>query len=136
MGLNWGSQNIVAGDLADGQIWDIDPISRVDGGGYPITSEVIGYFPFRGLGAQSCGVILTTSVGDPGDGTGECTVTLETSDDEGASYTSHEAITVIEGDYTQPRWLGIGQIEAPGRVFKITDIGAFTRIDSLDMPDG
>jgi hypothetical protein len=62
------------------------------------------------------------------------TVTLYTSDDQGNTYDSQGAVAIPNAGYdTRVEWWSLGQFSAPGRLFKITDIGALHRIDYLEM---
>lgn len=79
-------------------------------------------------------VWLTTDMGAPAYfGAG---VQLEISDDAGNSYDDMGTVTVTAGDNSpELSWYSLGQIQAPGRLFRITDDGAVARIDSLEMND-
>lgn len=63
-------------------------------------------------------------------------IRLETSDDQGRTWLNHGDITIqpdtMDQDY---RWYSLGQMQSPGRLFRITDNGILTRIDSLEMND-
>jgi hypothetical protein len=64
-------------------------------------------------------------------------ITLEMSDDQGRNFDTFETLTA-EPDLTvlNPyQWLSLGDITQPGRIFRFTDNGIFTRIDSLKMND-
>lgn len=136
VGLNWGSQDIVAGDLAEGQLWNIDPVARLDDITIPITTVVTGGLPMRGLDSVPCGVMLTGSLGEPAADSEGIGVRLETSDDNGKTFTDHGQVPLLTGENYQPTWLSIGQISAPGRVFKFTDVGGMARVDGADNLDG
>jgi hypothetical protein len=63
-------------------------------------------------------------------------VQLEISDDQGNTFTNVGVITVQPDTYDNDyRWTSLGQFGSPGRLFRITDNGILTRIDSLDMND-
>ena len=63
-------------------------------------------------------------------------VQLEISDDQGNTFTNVGVITVEPNTYDNDyRWTSLGQFGSPGRLFRITDNGILTRIDSLDMND-
>ncbi len=63
-------------------------------------------------------------------------VELETSDDQGQTFISHGVITVQPNTENQNyRWYSLGQMESPGRLFRITDNGILARIDSMEMND-
>lgn len=134
---NYGS-NIVCGDDTYGLLWFLDPRQPYDD--HPLIDEpvrftrrAVGQIVARGSLATPCyEVFLTGSLGEPAQpGLG---VTLSTSDDAGHTYFDHGEITINEGEYTQRvSWIGLGQITAPGRLFKVEDDGAITRLDALDM---
>jgi hypothetical protein len=79
-------------------------------------------------------VWLTTDMGAPAYvGAG---VTLEISDDAGKSYDDMGTINVTtDANSPELAWYSLGQIEAPGRLFRITDDGAVARIDAMEMND-
>lgn len=63
-------------------------------------------------------------------------VTLETSDDQGVTFQSHGTITAQpDTDSNDYRWYSLGQMQSPGRLFRVTDNGLLTRIDAMSMND-
>jgi len=153
-GMNWiggealagtyGS-NIVAGDDLFGLLWFLDPEQPYDE--HPdearvpqqlaferiITGQVVArgreFIPCYALFLDGDNYGLVATDFTPG-------VTLETSDDQGRTFDAHETITVTADTADQAyEWLSLGQIASPGRIFRITDNGVFTRIDSLEMND-
>jgi hypothetical protein len=96
---------------------------------------VQGQVPMAGREVLPCYACwITTDMGAPAYvGAG---VLLEISDDGGVSYDDMGTVTVTTGE-TSPElsWYSLGQIEAPGRLFRITDDGAVARIDSMEMND-
>lgn len=132
--------NIVAGDDASGQLWILDPTQGFDDDlqgtvEVPINRELMGQVPMRRRQIMNCyEVYLTASLAQPA--ISGAAVTLETSDDSGATWLNHGAITITSGDNSQELgWLSLGEITAPGRLFRLTDNGAALRIDGLDMND-
>jgi hypothetical protein len=142
-GGGYGS-NIVVGDDGNGSLYFLDPDSEVDddsllGEAVPRTFQrvVQGQVVTKGYQSERCyGVQLTGSIADVDDPT-YTDVTLSISDDQGETYTDCGTITV-EQDAPNARlhWRSLGSIRNPGRLFKIVDYGALTRIDSLDMDNG
>ena len=64
----------------------------------------------------------------------ETTITLEYSDDAGNTYVSAGDVTVTEGEYkSDVSWLSLGQMNAPGRLFRVKDYGALSRIDDIQI---
>ncbi|MBA4174704.1 MAG: hypothetical protein C0511_19140 [Hyphomicrobium sp.] len=91
--------------------------------------------PIKGREVMPCyAVWLTTDMGAPAyDGAG---VRLLTSDDGGRTFDDHGLVTVTAGEFSpELSWYSLGQIGAPGRLFKIVDDGAIVRIDGLEMND-
>lgn len=149
-GMNWiGGQkfateygsDIVVGDDSHGLIYFLDPEQPYDEPPIDYATAPIQYFerivmgqaPLRGRETVPCyAVWLTTDMGNPAYiGAG---VTLYTSDDAGETFDDHGLITVTQ-DVRTPElsWYSLGQITAPGRLFKIVDDGAVARIDCLEM---
>lgn len=140
---NYGS-NVVAGDDNYGLLWFLDPEQPYDQ--HPVeanpTQEIyftriaMGQSVVTGRQVLPCyAAWLTTDMGDPAYDGAE--VNLSISDDAGVTFDDMGNIVVNLGaDYPEISWYSLGQITAPGRLFKITDDGAITRIDGLDMDDG
>lgn len=135
--------DVVAGDDTFGLLWFLDPEQPHDENPDALDPDQENYFervtmgqvPMRGREVLPCYVAwLTADMGDPAyTGAG---VTLSTSDDGGETFDSHGLVTVTAGTYTpELSWYSLGQISAPGRLFKIVDDGAITRIDGLEMND-
>jgi hypothetical protein len=151
-GINWiggtalaavfGS-NVLVGDDTFGLIWFLDPEQSYDQS--PEVNDPVqqlfferitmGQVPMTGRSVMPCyAAWLTTDMGDPAYvGAG---VTLYISDDAGVTYEDMGLVTVTPGA-TVPElsWYSLGQIEAPGRLFKIVDDGAVARIDGMEMND-
>lgn len=131
VGMNW-DEEMIAGDAKEGFLWNIDPDANYDDGDVVIQRICVGALPERLRNSISCnGVMLTGSVGfNTG---GDVTVTLRTSDDNGATWDDHGNEIVTAGDFkAEIVWRSLGLITAPGRWFEITDTG-LTRLDGLDM---
>lgn len=134
--------NILCGDDTYGQLWFLDPRQAFDDdprmdNGEPVNflRRVTGQVVVRKTTAIPCyEVFLTANLGEPSLLAPD--VSLLTSDDAGQTYFDHGAITVNTGDFNQRLvWLGLGQITAPGRLFRIEDYGALVRVDALDMTE-
>jgi len=139
---NFGS-SVVCGDDTWGLLWFLDPNQPFDE--HPDDSHpeqqvyferiTMGQVPMRGRENLPCyAAWLTTDMGDPAyDGAG---VRLEISDDAGVTFDDMGTVVVVTGAaYPELSWYSLGQIEAPGRLFKIVDDGAIARIDGLEMND-
>ena len=132
---------IVAGDDTWGLLWFLNPEQPYDE--HPdYTAEeqeiyferiTMGQVPMRGRENLPCyAAWLTTDMGEPAyDGAG---VRLEISDDGGVTFEDQGEIEITaDANYPELAWYSLGQIEAPGRLFKITNDGAIMRIDGMEM---
>lgn len=150
LGMNWRSagsipldygSNVIVGDDSYGVLWTLDPEqpnddALLDETQVSFNRVAMGQVPMRGRGRIPVfSAYLTASTGDPAI-TGEA-VTLEYSDDQGRTFVTASAPVAVEsGNYNQEYvWRSLGLIQAPGRLFRITDDGAFARIDSMDVND-
>ena len=147
LGFNWRSSrrvpanygsNVIVGDDSYGALWVLDPDygmdeHLLDGDPVPFPRVATGQMAIRGRLAQPCfSVYLSASAGSPA--VTPSSVTLEYSDDSGETFADAGAIPVNSEDYTQEfAWRSLGQVRAPGRLFRISDDGALARIDSLDV---
>lgn len=138
---NYGS-NVVVGDDLFGLVWFLDPEQPYDENPSPTSEDyryferiVMGQVIVKGRDAIPCfSIFLTGDMGSPAySGAG---VTLYTSDDAGKTFDSHGLVEVTENEFSpELSWYSLGQIVAPGRLFKIVDDGAITRIDAMQMND-
>lgn len=155
-GVNWlgakmleseyGS-SIVAGDDTFGVLWFLDPEQGYDDSvnatraqqQRPYPRIVSAQFTLAGREAMPCYSIFLA-----GDNYGMTatdftpTVELEYSDDQGRTFVSagvleEPANYAVQNPY---QWLSLGQITAPGRIFRFIDNGALARIDAVEMNDG
>jgi hypothetical protein len=135
--------NVLVGDDSYGLLWFLDPTLAYDQHPEPAnpTQQINfprvlqGQVPMTGRENLPCyAVWLTTDMGNPGYlGAG---VLLEISDDAGNTYQDCGTVTVTAGVYDpELAWTSLGQIEAPGRLFRVTDDGAVARIDNMEMND-
>jgi hypothetical protein len=157
VGINWvggtgildvdGSSfhsNVLVGDDTLGLLYFLDPEQpwdqSFDGPLDPDQEKFFprvlqGQVPMLGRENMPCyAVWLNTDMGDPAYvGAG---VKLEISDDAGKTYDDMGTIEVTTGvNSPELSWYSLGQIEAPGRLFRITDDGAIARIDGMEMND-
>lgn len=133
----WESLNVAA-DTQSGKLWKIDPTGRLDYGTTPIEGTITGKLPERLRGRRDCFMAeLTFSDGDPAMADSSLGFTLATSDDQGRTFLSHGLIEGANlGGSTVAQWYGLGQMEADGRIFRITDSGYARRIDGLSLDTG
>lgn len=144
LGVQYGS-NIVIGDDTIGLLWALNPERAYDEATsedaaqqqIPFIRMTTGQVTVRGREVLPCYAIFL--IGDNFGAVGAdftAAVTLEYSDDAGKTYDSAGTITVTPETAGQEyEWLSLGQIEAPGRLFRITDNGVFARIDLMTMND-
>lgn len=135
--------NVLVGDDTYPLLYFLDPNQPYDENPESLdpTQEIFferviqGQVIATGREVQPCyAVWLTTDMGAPAYvGAG---VTLEISDDAGKTYDDMGTVDVTVDENTpELSWYSLGQIEAPGRLFRITDDGAVARIDNLEMND-
>jgi len=138
LALNWS--DVIVGDDALGVLYflspdddyDDDPVNGSDEL-QPFRRRVTGQIVVKpGYASAPCfGVQLYGSIGS---GPGTLNVNLAVSDDRGFNYDDMGDIALDAGDYNaRVNWLSLGSMEAPGRLFRITDDGSLKRIDSLEM---
>lgn len=152
IGTTWGGaaalahaygSSVIAGDDSWGLLWFLDPDQPYDEHPDETNTEQTVYFeritmgqvPMRGRENLPCfATWLTTDMGEPAyDGAG---VRLEISDDGGVTFDDMGLVPItLDANYPELSWYSLGQIEAPGRLFKITDDGAIMRIDGFEMND-
>lgn len=136
-GVTWKG-DIIAADRENGIIWRLDPTSFIDNDFKTQTRVATGGLALRGRDMPSNNAFyLTASKGQFDVGSTlpatEATVLLEYSDDQGKTFTSAGTVTIEDGNFVQDvQWQSLGVMQAPGRVFRITDVGAIARIDGAD----
>lgn len=142
LGAVYGS-SVLAGDDTWGLLWFLNPEQPYDEHpDYQAEEQqlyferiTMGQVPMRGRENLPCyAAWLTTDMGEPAyDG---AAVRLEISDDGGVTFQDMGSVEInLDADYPELAWYSLGQIEAPGRLFKITNDGAIARIDGMEMND-
>lgn len=136
--------SVIVGDDNYGLLWFLDPTLPYDQNPDDLASEQQIYFERVVMGQMVVSgrsaipvytAFLTADLGDPA--FVGASVTLYTSDDTGKTFDDHGTVTVTPGEYSpELTWYSLGQAEAPGRLFKIIDNGAVTRIDGLQLDVG
>lgn len=141
---SYGS-NVVVGDDNYGILWALDPQQGYDDSTSAIDRENDEVRPFprvatgqiitRGRVTIPCyQVYAVTDIGQPA--YPNATVTLSYSDDGGINFTSAGIITAEAGNYHQEFvWRSLGLIRTSGRLFRITDDGAFATLQELTVYD-
>jgi len=132
---DWEGYNLAC-DTENGTIWKIDPTGRLDDGDTVITSTVTGQATVRGRRVIPCYMaeIACSQASPAGSGT---SIRLRTSDDGGDNWVDHGTLSgAALGTATLFRYNGLGVMQAPGRIFEITNVGYARRIDGLDLELG
>ena len=131
--VNWNG-DLVGGDAINPTLWRIDPETHLDDGFKSITRVATGGLSVRQRSSiGNYQFYLTASLGRPSPV--PATVTLSYSDDQGVTFTDAApgAMTVVAGDFDrQLVWWSLGQIVAPGRIYRITDVGGLVRLSGAD----
>lgn len=141
-GNTFGS-NVLVGDDTYPLLYFLDPNQPYDESPELLEPQQAVFFdrvlqgqvPMVGREVLPCYVCwLTTDMGAPAYvGAG---VQLEISDDGGKTYDDMGTIAVtVDKNSPELSWYSLGQIGAPGRLFRITDDGAVARIDAMEMND-
>ena len=138
--------NIVAGDDTFGRLWFLDPEFPYDEAPDPTRGAqhldfdriVTGQVLAKGRQNIPCYAVFLSGDNYGFSVTGITpSIVLEISDDQGRNFITLDALPV-ETDLTIDNpygWYSLGQISQPGRIFRITDNGVLTRIDTLEMND-
>lgn len=155
LGTNWiqsgdiaqryGS-NVVAGDDSTGILWvldpmqgyddSLDPVERAAGVPVPFERVATGQVITRAREFIPCFQVYLFADGGAPAFTG-ATVSLKYSDDQGRTYKDAGTIVSVDGSWVQEfAWRSLGQIGAPGRMFRIEDNGAFPRINEMSIYNG
>lgn len=133
-GLVWDAR-IVAGDNANGTLWEVTPDSMLDDDFRPIIRVVTAIMPATARDTIVVdGLWIDASVGFP---TSETPlVHLRFSDDQGNTWTDMDDcdVTLLPDDFSQEiAFRSLGSFTSPGRVFEVSDEGAAVRINRADI---
>lgn len=138
-GCDWEGYNVCC-DTESGIIWQIDPEGRLDYETDPIRSQVTGQLTERFRKHVNCYMAeLAISEAQPPASIDASTIgiTLRTFDSNGLNSVTHgEVVGEDIGEDITVRWYGLGLMQAPGRVFEITDTGYARRVDGLNLEVG
>jgi hypothetical protein len=131
-GLAWKGE-VFAADNINPIIWRLNPHSGIDDDFRPMTRFVTGFVPHMERSYLSNYAFrVTASLGVPDDpDTAELKFSF--SDDSGKTFSAERLIIITPDDFTQDlEFHSLGSIRKPGRVYKIEDVGALTRISGCN----
>lgn len=130
-GSNW-NEDITAGSVDSNMLFGISPKNNTDYG-LEITSIFTAGFPMRMRGSVTCDeVMVSATIGFAP--IGAATMQLETSDDMGASWIDQGTLDLnTDNPKLEVAWRSLGEISAPGRIFRLTDSGAAKTVTGIDM---
>lgn len=141
-GSDWEGINVCI-DPDNGKIYQIDPYGRLDYGTTPITSVIYGGMTERFRKMTPCYMAeVAVSQAKPPANIDATTVGIKLETSDTINWVDHGTLTgQATGNKMTVRFYGLGLIQSPGVVFKITDTGYARRIDGLDVemagtPDG
>ncbi len=140
-GITWKG-DVIAADRENAVIWKLNPGSFIDNDFKSQTRKVSGAIALRGTQkVPNFDFRITASTGKfDVASTLPATVpsvTLSVSDDQGNTFTDMGFLTIETANFTQElSWRSLGDMQAPGRIFQITDVGAIARLDGADASVG
>lgn len=135
-GTRWGvPERIVGGDTSSGYVWELDPAVTIDEGFRDIHHVATGGLMMRERVYKAVEALrIAGSIGALTTAGATTTITLEISDDGGETYPFSATITLTQGNYSDTiEWRSLGSMSAPGRVFRVSDVGGMLRIDGADV---
>lgn len=130
--------NVVVGSDSNGDIYFLDPLKPEDDTARDTSLKfrrmLTGQLIARGYDSISVHEVQVLGSLNEGTGGSDLTVDLLYSDDRGDNYVSAGAITTSPGDYDlRGHWQSLGSFSSPGRLFRVEDFGALTRVDSFTV---
>lgn len=132
LGLIWDNK-IIAGDLQNPLLWELDPETFTDEGFRPITRRATGLVTYRDKDyRRNWEFRITANLGEPTPDT-PGTLEFSFSDDDGKTFSTPKVITLVADDFDQDlEFRSLGSIRKPGRVYQVTDVGGFVRLSGAD----
>jgi hypothetical protein len=130
-GIMWNGE-IIAADAVNPIVWKLDPSQTLDEEWKPITHAVTGIVNLRNRKARRQDALrLTASVGNLEDADAS-EIRMRFSDDLGQTWSDYYEITLTGSPVQEIAFRSLGPIEAPGRVFEISDTSGPIRIEGCD----
>jgi len=132
-GVMW-DKRIVAGDRTTNDVWECSAAAAQDNDALAVTHTATGVIPHRSRNKLTVGALrASVSPGQLTSGT-TATMSLYFSDDGGSTWTGPFSVALTEGEYdAEVAYRALGSFAAPGRIFRITDVGGPKRIDGCDV---
>lgn len=136
-GTTWRG-DVVAADRQNPIIWRLDPTTFIDDDFKAQLRTVTGGLSVRNRVFVDCFAFrIAATVGQPdvenAAAITEPIVTLRYSDDQGRTFQNAGNEVITAGNFQQYlQWLSLGQMQAPMRIFEITDTGAVASIYGAD----
>lgn len=132
-GLEWNG-GVYANSPGAAGLYKLLPNSFIDDSVEQIERSVVGIFPVTGRDAVSCGAFTLQAFPQPieGEETGS-SVTLEFSDDGGATFVSAGTLAEVPAYPVSAAWRSLGSMKEPMRIFRVTDVGMYSRINGADI---
>jgi hypothetical protein len=130
-GVMWGLR-VIGGDSLYPYLYELDPNQSLDEGWRQINHIVTGGIPTRGR--STIGVAnftLTASVADLN--ALNTSISLAFSDDNGVTWSKEFTQSLTDSASQLLIWNALGSFDAPGRVFRITDLAGPVRLDGADV---
>jgi hypothetical protein len=130
-GTFWNNR-VVAADVVNPIVWALDPDQPLDEEWRSVAHAVTGIVNLRNRKARRQDALrLTASPGNLGEASG-ATISMRFSDDMGHTWSDYFTLTLTDDPVQELAWRSLGPIEAPGRVFEISDTSGPIRIDGCD----
>lgn len=137
-GVEWAGMTVSC-DRRSNKIFEVDANDRLEYGTTVIISKATGMVPARMRQVLPCyAAELVVSQAQPAGPLDTVnSINLRFSDDAYVNFVDMGSVDGEPfGESTLFRWYGLGQIDAPGRMFEIVNNGYARRIDSLDISVG
>jgi len=133
--------NVICGDRETGALYFLDPelnedYSNTGVSGQPFQRVITGQLLSRSRDYTPLPAVEVTASDGEAVTASNMTVDLQYSDDRGHTYYSFGTRTVATDEMgIQCQWRSLGSYRTPGRLLKLIDYGALTRVDDWTVPD-
>lgn len=130
-GIMWNGR-VMAADLVENIMWELDPTTSLDDNWRLVHHIVTGGIDWRSRATKrNDAVRLYGSVTSVAPGGGA--IRLRFSDDRGKTWSDYYSVEITGTDsFDEVAWRSLGGIQAPGRVYEISDFGGTVRIDGCE----